>query len=70
MTILNYFFIGIVFTFIMDLFLNMKKIQKHPKMAKLLKRGDWNTQSRILCIIIWPLAFLAFFNALFKSFFK
>ena len=68
--ILNYFFIGFVFTFILELFLNMKKIQKHPKMAKLLKQGDWNTQSRILCIIIWPLAILTFLNAFFKSLFK
>jgi hypothetical protein len=68
--VLNYLIIGFIFTFIIELFLNIKEVQKHPKMSEILKQGKWNTYSRIVCILIWPLAILIFLNSFFKSFFK
>ena len=70
MSILNYFFIGAGFTFLIDLLLGMKLIKKHPKVAKALKQGDWGLPQRILCVIIWPLAALIFFSEFFKQFIK
>tara|TARA_R110000824_G_scaffold176496_1_gene355507 strand:- start:141 stop:356 length:216 start_codon:yes stop_codon:yes gene_type:complete len=70
MTILNYFFIGAVFIFLIDLLLGTKMIKKHPQVAKALKQGDWRLQGRIICIFIWPLAALVFFNAFFKELLK
>ena len=46
MTILNYFFIGTAFTFIVDLLLNVKSIKNHPKM----KDKNWGVRERIICI--------------------
>tara|TARA_R110002167_G_scaffold118404_3_gene294880 strand:+ start:784 stop:999 length:216 start_codon:yes stop_codon:yes gene_type:complete len=67
MTILNYFFIGAIFIFLMDLLLGTKMIKNHPQIAKALKQGEWRLQERIICILIWPLAALVFFNAFFKA---
>ena len=60
MTILNYFFIGAIFTFFIDLILGMKIMKKHPKVQKSLQHGDWNISSRIICVVIWPIALLVF----------
>ena len=67
MNILNYFFIGAVFTFFIDLIFN--KAKNHPKVKKALERGDWRLQERILCILVWPLAFLVFSTAFIKQYF-
>ena len=56
MSILNYFFIGVGFTFIMDLLLGIEDIKNHPKVIG--KPFDWG--QRIMCIIIWPLCLLIF----------
>ena len=66
MSILNYFFIGAGFTFIVDLLLGIDKIKKHPSMVN----NDWGAKERILCIIIWPLSALVFLIAFIKQFFK
>tara|TARA_R110000764_G_scaffold31293_1_gene71762 strand:- start:11 stop:211 length:201 start_codon:yes stop_codon:yes gene_type:complete len=66
MTILNYFFIGAGFTFVMDLLLGIKHIQNHPA----VKDINWRMQERILCMVIWPLASLVFLIAFIKQFFK
>ena len=66
MTILNYFFIGAGFTFIVDLLLGIEGIKNHPKM----KDKNWGTRERIICITIWPLSFLIFFIAFIKTYFK
>ena len=66
MSILNYFFIGAGFTFIVDLFLGIEGIRNHPKM----KDKNWGTKERILCIIVWPLSALIFTLAFIKSVFK
>jgi len=66
MSILNYFFIGSGFTFIMDLLLGIKSIKNHTKM----KDKNWRVRERIICILVWPLAILVFSIAFIKSFFK
>jgi hypothetical protein len=66
MTVLNYFFIGAGFTFLMDLLLGIKEIQNHPA----VKDINWRMQERILCMVIWPLSALVFLIAFIKQFFK
>ena len=62
MSILNYFFIGTVFTFILDLILLSKKVQEHPKIKNILDI-NWTLGARIACIFIWPIGVLVFLNA-------
>ena len=64
MSILNYFFIGAGFTFVMDLLLSIERIKTHTA----IKDKDWGMQERILCIIIWPLSSLVFLIAFIKQF--
>tara|TARA_B110000902_G_C13774600_1_gene385692 strand:+ start:265 stop:474 length:210 start_codon:yes stop_codon:yes gene_type:complete len=68
MSILNYFFIGTIFTFIIDLILGwaIKSIQNHPKM----KDHTWGIKERTVCILIWPIAALVFSIAFIKQLFK
>ena len=63
MSILNYFFIGFSFTFIVDLLLNSNYIQNHPKKTN----TTWGIKERCICITIWPLAALVFFYSFFKT---
>ena len=66
MSILNYFFIGAGFTFIVDLLLSTEQIKNHTT----IKDKDWGMKERILCILIWPLSALIFLIAFIKQFFK
>ena len=66
MSILNYFFIGAGFTFIVDLLLSIERIKTHTAM----KGQDWGMTQRILCMVIWPLSVLVFLIAFIKQFFK
>mgnify|MGYP003636115158 FL=1 len=66
MTILNYFFIGAGFTFVVDLLLSTEQIKNHTT----IKDKDWGMTQRILCILIWPLSALVFLIAFIKQFFK
>ena len=66
MTILNYFFIGAGFTFIVDLLLSIERIKTHTAM----KDQEWGITQRILCMVIWPLSVLVFLIAFIKQFFK
>ena len=66
MSILNYFLIGVIFTFILDSIL--QSLKNHPKLKKVVK--DWGWNERIACILVWPLGFVAFFGSLILSFFK
>jgi len=67
MSILNYFFIGVGFTFIVDLLLGMEGIKNHPKMQN---TPPWDMSMRIFCILAWPLSILLFTIAFLKSFFR
>ena len=66
MSILNYFFIGTGFTFIIDLLLGMEKIKIHPA----VKDKNWGIRERIMCVIIWPLAVIVFLTSFIKQSFK
>ena len=63
MSILNYFFIGTVFTFILDLILY--KLKDNSLMKDIIKK--WGYKERIACVIVWPLAALAFIFSLITS---
>ena len=63
MSILNYFFTGFAVAFIVDLFLNLEYVKKHPKTKKIV----WGMRERILCIIIWPVALSIYLYAFIKT---
>ena len=67
MSILNYFFIGAGFTFIVDLLLGMDGIKNHPKMQN---TPSWDMKLRILCVLIWPLSMLVFLVNFIKTIFQ
>tara|TARA_R110001583_G_scaffold1555_1_gene12100 strand:+ start:568 stop:774 length:207 start_codon:yes stop_codon:yes gene_type:complete len=62
--IFNYFFIGVAFTFIVDLFLSMA--QNNPKVKNVSE--DWDYEQRIACTILWPIGFIWFLIALIKNY--
>ena len=66
MSLLNYFFIGAGFTFIVDLLLSIESVKSHPA----VENQEWGMPQRILCMVIWPLSVLAFLIAFIKQFFK
>ena len=66
MTILNYFFIGAGFTFIVDLLLSIERIKSHP----VVESQEWEMTQRILCMVVWPLSLLVFLIAFIKQFFR
>ena len=51
MSILNYFFIGVVFTFVIDLILLSNYVRNHPKMKNVIEQ-NWSMAARITCIVI------------------
>ena len=66
MSLLNYFFIGAGFTFIMDLIL--LQLQNHPIMLPVIEK--WDNKIRIACILAWPLTLIVFIYTFIKSYFK
>ena len=64
--IFNYFFIGFIFIFLIDVLMGSDKIKNHPKM----KDHKWGWSERIMCILFWPIAFTVFFVAFIKSYFR
>ena len=66
MSILNYFFIGTAFTFIIDLILGMEYVRNHPKMQVV----KWGIKERVACIFIWPAGMLIFSISFIKAIFK
>jgi len=66
MNLINYFFIGFVFTFLVDILLGLKSIKNHPKM----KDHNWGWNERIICILLWPISFLTFSISFLKTYFK
>ena len=66
MSLLNYFFIGAGFTFVVDLLLSMEHIKSHPA----VENQEWGMSQRILCILIWPISALVFLISFIKTIFK
>ena len=66
MSILNYFFIGFVFIFIVDIIAIWTR--KKPDVQKAMV--NFGLKERLLAVLIWPLASLVFFKALFTTLLK
>ena len=66
MSILNYLFIGVVFTFLIDGLVRI--MHKNPLIYKVIQ--NWGMWERFMCILIWPIAVATFCLAFFKEFFR
>ena len=66
MSILNYFIIGVIFTFVLDFILY--KLRNNDAMIPVIEK--WNNITRIACIISWPIALTIFIYSFAKEFFK
>jgi hypothetical protein len=65
--ILTYLFIGVVFTFLVDLLISFLTKINHPI---LLNGFLWNHSQRVWCVILWPLAVVWFIGGFIKSWFN
>ena len=63
---LNYIFTGVIFSFFIDMLLNLESVKNHPKM----KNKIWGLNERLLCIFIWPIAAAIYFYTLIKLWIK
>jgi hypothetical protein len=66
MSILNYIFFGVLYTFLLDI--SMDKWSNHPKMAKAMV--GWGFRERLFCAAVWPLAVLIFTITVIKTIFR
>ena len=66
MSLYNYFLIGVLFTFFIDILLYI--LQNHPAIAKAYPH--WNWFQRILCITFWPFTSCYLVFAIIKNIFK
>ena len=64
MSITYYCFIGIIFTFLMDVMISLA--HKNPK----IKEIDWSWWERSLCITFWPIALIVFLYSFYKEYTK
>tara|TARA_B100001175_G_C19110914_1_gene449709 strand:+ start:376 stop:579 length:204 start_codon:yes stop_codon:yes gene_type:complete len=62
----NYFLIGVIFTFIVDLFLSTS--QNNPTVKDISE--DWHNEQRIACVVLWPIGVLWFIISFIKHIFK
>ena len=62
--ILNYFFIGFVFTFLAEML--YQKFYDHP----LLRKQSWGSLERLICVLIWPAGLIVFLVAFIGAYFK
>ena len=67
--VLNYIFIGFIFTFFIDWLLSLNSVRNHPKMKNVIEQ-NWSMAARITCMVIWPLAAVVFISSFIKQFFK
>ena len=66
MSIINYFFIGFIFSFIVDFVLNLKSVKNHPKSVNL----KWEWGQRIFAILVWPIGIAIFLVSFIKTYYK
>ena len=64
MNITNYLFIGIIFSFLIDLII--EKFRNHYKIINL----GWGWIERIFCVLLWPIGIIVVSIAFFKEYFK
>ena len=65
MSVINYLFIGFVFTFLLDFSAN--KFRFHPAFKNV---PDWGWTTRITMILTWPLMVIVFIGSFIIAFFK
>jgi hypothetical protein len=61
----NYLFIGVVFTFLLDMIL--LRLKDNIKVKELGLEESWGIAQRITCIFIWPIAFIVFITTFLKK---
>ena len=66
MSTLNYFFIGIVVAFIVEILLEIRGIKNHPSVVN----ETWGMKERVICVLVWPLAAIVFVMSFIKEIFK
>jgi len=69
MNISNYIFIGLIFTFMIELIVGSKNTQNYPAMKKTINE-HWHLGSRIACVFIWPIGILIFLTSFIKTIIK
>jgi hypothetical protein len=65
--ILTYFFMGVVFTLLIDLLI---EYLRNITSDRFLHTLEWDNSQRTLCVVLWPLALIWFLIAFFKSWFN
>ena len=63
---INYIMIGVLFAFIVD----MATEYARKKNIEIPKQAEWNWETRIIAIWIWPIGMIFFFGRFFKEIFK
>ena len=61
----NYLFIGVVFTFLLDMIL--LRLKDNIKVKELGLEESWGNFKRIVCIFIWPIALVVFISTFLNS---
>tara|TARA_Y100000361_G_C10878066_1_gene197742 strand:- start:137 stop:343 length:207 start_codon:yes stop_codon:yes gene_type:complete len=64
MNIFNYFFIGFIFIFLIDLLFLFKPYKEKKVELK------WGWGERILGVLVWPFGIMIFLLSFFKAYFK
>tara|TARA_B100000287_G_C20167881_1_gene596964 strand:+ start:176 stop:412 length:237 start_codon:yes stop_codon:yes gene_type:complete len=63
---INYIMLGVVFAFVVD----MATEYARRKGVEVPDSSEWNWETRILAIWIWPIGLIFFLNGFFKSYFN
>ncbi len=63
---INYIMIGVLFSFIVDL----ASEHARRKGIEIPEQSEWNWQTRILAIWIWPLGMIYFLGGFFREYFN
>jgi predicted PurR-regulated permease PerM len=62
--ILTYFFIGVVFTFLIEVLVSKLEEKNFPNFNNQI---IWNNTQRLLCVILWPFGIVFFLVSFFRS---
>jgi uncharacterized membrane protein len=63
---INYIVIGFVFTFVVDIASDYAK----KKGIEIPKESEWNMETRLMAVWIWPIGVIFFLNGFFKEYFN
>jgi len=68
--ILTYLFIGVVFTFLVDLLIVHLTKTNHLVITNNSLDLSWDNSQRVLCVILWPFAMVVFLIAFIRTWFN